>query len=147
MRPLVVANFEQIETVQFVVALLYGEDGHLLDGLTLPCDSAAEALAVVLRLAGDHYGGDHIELWTSNTDIYGQSLKTAGVLGEIKHPSDTAATQTYIQQHDDILRDVFGIDRPGPEIVKPKPPKWRAFLIRQVRKLLKKLEGDGKFEI
>lgn len=143
MRPLVVANFERIEGTAFIVAILYGEDGQRIDGITLPCDSSTDALAIVRHLAKE-YRISTVEMWTSDSGLYVQSLTMAGIYGVIKHPSDTEETRREIEQSAEILRELYEIK---PLIPKPSPPKWRAYLISVVRRVLNKLEGDGKYEI
>lgn len=147
MKPLIIANFEAVEATKFIVAQLYSEDGQLRDGITLPCDSCSDALFVVRHLAETNRILTAVEMWTSNTGLYLESLKDSGVLGVIKHPSDTISTRRAIDQDADMLRDIYDIIPLNPEPTKPKPPKWRAFLILTMRKILNHLEENGKYEI
>lgn len=143
MKPLITANFEYIEDVQFIVALLYGEDGLLLDVIARQCETPADGIKAIQYLA-DFYLISTVELWTSNNALYLESLKTAGVPGIIKHPSDTIQTRRVIEQDRDLFIDLYAI---LPRLEKPKLPRWRNVLAGAVRKLLKTIEGNGKFEI
>jgi hypothetical protein len=143
MRSLIIANFERIEGTQFLVAILYGDDGHMLDAMTLPCDNSAEALQIVKYLA-EKYRLATVEMWTSSSAIYVQSLMEAGVFGVIKHQSDTTQTKEHIEQDREILIELFAVE---PLVPKPRPPRWRAFLVSTLTKLLAKIERNGKFEI
>jgi hypothetical protein len=140
MRPLIIANFERVEGTQFIAAILHGEDGHLLDAVTLPCESPSAAIDVIRRLAST-YRIETVEMWTSDRAIYSESLSNAGVIGTIKHSSDTSFTRRMVEQDAELLREVYGIE---PLIPKPGPPKWRAFLISALRRTLTKLEGEFK---
>jgi hypothetical protein len=144
LRPLIIANFERVEATKFIVAMLYDSDGQLRDGITLPCETSSTAFLFVRLLAETNGILDAVELWTSDTEIYAETLSRPGVFGFIKHTSDTIATRRMIEQDADILREVHEITPLKP---KPKPAKWRAFLILRIRKLLKQLEGNGQFEI
>ncbi len=143
MKPLVIANIEHIEAQPFLVALLFGEDGYLADGLTLPYEGPTAAIERIAQLGLVH-GFETVEMWTSDTALYVEALKVPGVGAVYKHPSDTRLTREAIERDAELLRDLYDIP---PLIPKPRLPKWRAFLARIVRGILKRLEGDGEYEV
>ncbi|MCM3560904.1 hypothetical protein M4D57_20275 [Brevibacillus borstelensis] len=143
MRPLVIANVELVETMPFLVARLYGEDGYLLDEITVPYEGPADACDRIAEI-GRAYRLETVEMWTSETALYVAALRVPGIAATYKHPSDTNETRHAVEKIRDILVEIYDIP---PRIPKPRPPKWRAFLIRVVRWILNKLEGAGKYEI
>ncbi len=143
MRPLIVSNVERLEATPFLVAILYGQDGQRLDEMIFPFESYELALLIIQELA-QRNGVKSFELWTSDNRLYLLSLQTPGIAGTIKHASDTIDTRRMVEYNADILRELYEIK---PLIPKPPLPKWRAFLVRTIRKLLKIIEGDGKYEI
>lgn len=143
MRPLITANVERIDATPFLVAILSGEDGYMLDALIIPYESPKAAIDHIRQLAAA-YRIETVEIWTSTNELFVESLAVPGVAGTIKHRSDTAATSRIIEQDREVLAELYGIQPITPKAV---PPKWRAFFIRGLRKVLKQLEGDGKYEI
>ncbi|WP_248928981.1 hypothetical protein [Paenibacillus hamazuiensis] len=143
MRPVVIVNLERLDSTSFAVALLYGEAGELLDAVILPAQSASEALSIVRHIAAT-YGIRTCEMWTSDREIYMQTLQSAGIAGVIKHPSDTEATRAAIEQNADILRELYEIQ---PLTPKPPLPKWRAVTAGLLKNILRKLEGDDIYAI
>ncbi|MGF7033741.1 hypothetical protein J2T17_004689 [Paenibacillus mucilaginosus] len=143
MKPLAIANFERLDTKQFLVAHLYGEDGYLLDVIIFLCEEPAEAIEEVRKLA-ETYRISTVEMWTSTGALYLESLKGPGVFGVIKHPSETSCTASSIKQDADVLRDLYEIEPPVP---KPVAPKWRAAVVRVLCWLKTKFEGDYQYEI
>ncbi|MFA4137032.1 MULTISPECIES: hypothetical protein [unclassified Brevibacillus] len=142
MRPLVIANIELVERQPFLVALLHGEDGYLLDEITLPYegpDAACELIAEIMR----KYRLETVECWTSELALYVAALRTVGIAVTFKHRSDTAGTREAIEHSRDILAEIYEIK---PKIPKRKPPKWRLLFIGLVEKILNKLRGDGKYD-
>ncbi|MFT9848972.1 hypothetical protein [Aneurinibacillus sp. REN35] len=143
MRPLIIANVETIEASPFLVAVLYDQDGQRLDELILPFESYELSLLIIRELA-ERNGVESFELWTSDNRLYLLSLQTPGVAGVIKHTSDTADTGYTIGYNADILKELHDIKL---LVTKPPLPRWRAFLVGAIRKILKQIEGDGKYEI
>lgn len=152
MRPLIIVETAAIETMTFLSAQLYGEDGHLLDSLIypwrdhIPPDIAVEA---VRELAEAHHF-ETVELWTANVSIFAACLALPGVGAAIKHPSDTASACRAVEDSRDILTELYDLkpEEPvTPPIMLPPLPKWRAWLSKHIRTLLTKIEGDGKYGI
>ncbi|TLS53391.1 hypothetical protein FE782_03725 [Paenibacillus antri] len=145
MRPIVIANFEYVGAERFIVTLLYDGSDELLDTVILPCETPVEATIIIRRLA-ERYSIASPVVWTSDTALYGEMLSKPGYAGAIKHKSDTSITRRVIEQESEILRELYGIEAPAAE---PKPvlPKWRSWMLRPLRKLVTKLEGDGRYEI
>lgn len=143
MRPLIITNFEFIDAEQFIVAELYGEDGHLLDCVIMQIDPVN--VIPLIRDFARQYRIETVEMWTSTPEIFTKSLSEVGVAGEIKHPSKTASTRAAIVQREDFLREEYGIRKQEPSEPKPKLPKWRALLVAHLRKILEKLEGADKY--
>lgn len=142
MRPLVIANVEHVEKTPFLVALLYGEDGYLLDEITLPYegpDAACGLIAEIMR----RYRLETVECWTSEQALYVSALSTIGIAVTFKHRLDTGGTREAIERSWDILAEIYELK---PKIRKPKTPKWRLFFIGLVQKILNKLKGDGLYE-
>lgn len=142
MRSLVIANVERIGKNPFLIAILFGDDGQRLDEICIPFRSYPHAI-VKARQLGMIYKMQTVELWTSDRELYIESMKHAGIAGVIKHPSDTQSTRHSIERNAEILQDLYEIQPIEP---KPKPPKWKAFFILSARKLLKLL-GEQKYEI
>ena len=146
MRPLVIANTHALHGAKFVVALLYGEDGYYRDTLIVREDTPDTAVEIVCRLIGK-YGVLDAELWTSTPALYVRCLQEVGIAAEIKHASDTAATERFMRDNADNLADFYGLIPPAPPPPKPLLPPWRARIAKVLRSILKIIEGDGKFDI
>lgn len=142
MRPLIVVNIERIGATPFISAILYGTDGQQLDEIIVLFESHSNVFAKIRELTRI-YNIHTVELWTSNKELYIDSLKIAGIAGALKHVGDTKDTRRIIDRDINILKDLYDIK---PVIPKPKAPFWRRFLYAQIQKLLKLIEGDGKYE-
>lgn len=147
MRPLVIANTHALHGAKFVVALLYGEDGYYRDTLIVREDTPDTAVEVVCRLMGK-YGVLDAELWTSTTALYVRCLQEVGIAAEIKHASDTAATERFMRDNADNLTEFYElIPPPAPPPPKPPLPRWRMRMAKVLRSILKIIEGDEKYDI
>lgn len=142
MQPLVIVNVEPVEGRPFLVTLLYGEDGYLLDEITLPYegpDAACGLIAEIMR----RYRLETVECWTTELELYVAALRTVGIAVTFKHRSDTDGTRQAIERSRDILAEIYELK---PKIPKPKTPRWRLFLIGFFETILSKLRGDGKYD-
>lgn len=140
LRWLIICNVEYIESTPFFAAILYDQEGQRLDELILPFESYELALLTVRELA-DRNGVESFELWTSDNRLYVLSLQTAGIAGVIKHASDTTDTSQMVKHNSEILKELYKLT------LKPPLPKWRAFLVSILSKLIKQVEGDGRYEV
>lgn len=138
MRPLFVVNFEHVEASPFVVALLYDEEGELIDGMTMPGADVSTALMTV-KLMTESHSILAPEIWTSDRALYMEILTRPGVLGVIKHPSDTRQTRRHIEQDAEILHDLYDIQPLNP---RQKAPRWRTFLVSALIALKNYVKGD-----
>lgn len=144
MRPILISNIETLESQPFFVAILYGEDGYLLDEIVIQFDSWTQIIEKV-RDIQTKYRLETIELWTSTKGLYIESLKHAGIAALFKHPSDTIDTRKLIENNIDTIRDFYELQ---PKMPKPAPPKWKAFLFRLLTTLLNRLGVDRyEFEV
>lgn len=142
MKPLLIVNFERVEASPFIVALLYDETGGLIDGVTLPGGDVYTALQSVQLLADAHCIIDP-EVWTSDTGLYLEMLSRPGVLGFIKHPSETRQTRRHIEQDAELLRKLYEIQPLEP---KQKAPRWRVKLMKVLRAITLHLKGDYEYD-
>lgn len=127
-----VVNIEQIETKRFVVVNIYdNEMGFLIDQVIRPFESYEQAVEVLREVGASH-------VWTSDSQLYGLLLQTAGIGVEIKHASDTTCTRRAIEQHADLLTDLFNIVplEPLPEL-----PKWRRWTCDKLTRLIDIIGG------
>ncbi|AKG35646.1 hypothetical protein [Paenibacillus durus] len=149
MRPLIIVETAAFETMTFLSAQLYGEDGHLLDSVTWPWPYGTDASIAVeaARELAEAHQFETFDLWTANTEIYAACLAVAGVAAAIKHPSDTMSARRAVEDNRDILIELYGIKPTAPPIPLPPLPRWRVMIGRHVRALLKIIEGNGKYEI
>ncbi|WP_342438146.1 hypothetical protein NSS79_02465 [Paenibacillus sp. FSL L8-0436] len=152
MRPLIIVETAAIETMTFLSAQLYGEDGHLLDSLIypwpehIPPDIAVEAV----RELAEAHRFETVELWTANVGIFAACLAMPGVGAAIKHPSDTASARRAIEDNSAVLIELYDIKPVSPDeplLSLPPLPRWRAVIAGFIRIILKTIEGDGKYEI
>lgn len=129
---LAVANIDQLETAQFIVVNVYDdESGYLVDQVIRQFESYEQAVNLLRELEASH-------VWTSDRELYGLLLQTVGIGVEFKHTSDTACTHLAIEQHTDILTDLFAIEPADPL---PELPKWRRWLCDQLTRLIEIIGG------
>ncbi|ADC48957.1 hypothetical protein BpOF4_04465 [Alkalihalophilus pseudofirmus OF4] len=141
MRPLIVANVEQLESEMFLVAILYGADGLCADKIIVKFDGYGDAFERLKKL-----GGDDFELYTADKQLFKGALEVAGIAVSIKRPSDVDDTRREIELIADLLREVHEIE-PVIKEERPKPSKLRGFLVKKLEKILMKLRGDYDYEI
>lgn len=123
---LAVANVERLETAQFIVVNVYDDSGYLVDQVINQFETYAQAVDLFREVGASH-------VWTSDRELYGLLLKTVGIGVEFKHKSDTACTRRAIEQHADILTDLFKIEPADPL---PELPKWRRWLCDKLTRLI-----------
>lgn len=146
MQPIVVANIESVYDTPFVCAVLYGDDGYLRNSLILPVENDQTAIETICRLIG-HYGYFDAEVRTSTPDIYRWCIGEVALSGRILHPSDTAETKRTVKEHAEVLAEIHGLIPPPVPEHKPPLPHWRAKMAKVLHRLLKIIEGDGKYDI
>lgn len=128
---LAVANVEQLETAQFIVVNVYDDSGYLVDQVINQFETYAQAVNLLRELKASH-------VWTSDRELYGLLLQTVGIGVEFKHTSDTACTRRAIEQHADILTDLFAIEPAEPL---PELPRWRRWLCDKLTRLIEIIGG------
>lgn len=140
MRPLITANVEYLEYMPMFVANLYGEDGYLIDQLVLRHVDIAYSLLRAGDMA-EQAGCSSVELWTRDPNIFKEALQMTGFAARIKHPEDTKDTQQLIEQHRDILLELYADDIKSEKQLPPagRFRKWVVFLLQRI---LDKLGAD-----
>lgn len=131
---LAVANVERLETAQFIVVNVYDVD-CLTDQVIRQFENHEQAVNLLRELEASH-------VWTSDRELYGLLLQTVGIGVEFKHKSDTACTRRAIEQHADILTDLFKIE---PAESLPELPRWRRWLCDKLTRLIEKI-GGGMYD-
>lgn len=138
-KPLAVVNIERLKSKQFFVVLYFAEDGYLHDQVILPFNGYPQVINKLQELKTIH-GVNSLDVHTSNREIYKSLLEVTGITGFIKHRSDTDMTRRAIEDSREILIELYGLKS-------VKLPRWKAFLIRILQRIIKKLEGDGNYEV
>lgn len=141
MKPLIIVNFECVETTSFLVIELYGTDGCLAEVIAFPLYKTANyhVISLCRELATKH-DFDTFELWTKEPELFKFALLAIGITPAIKHESDVSSTKHYIERHRDVLAQFYGIepleseDVSNVEIVDVS--KWRLLTIRLLEKLI-----------
>ncbi|MCL6458830.1 MAG: hypothetical protein K6T85_12555 [Gorillibacterium sp.] len=149
MRPLIVAELVTLESITLLSAEIYDECGRLLQPVIVPV-SGADACAAIMRDFAELHRIDTFDVWTSDRNLYVACLSEPGISAYIKHSSDTDSVRHTIERERDVFVDLYV---PKPEqpvvIVESLPPlsAWRVWISKCLRVLLKRIEGDDKFEI
>lgn len=145
MRPLIVANIEQLGQTPMFVANLYGEDGYLLDQVMIKADESSYSLTRARQMA-ERAGFPSVEFWTSSNDLFRVALYTPGFAARVMHPEDTKDTRQAIEQYRDILMELYADDIKS-EKERQLPPagrfrKWSVLLLQRILKTL----GADKYD-
>lgn len=137
MRPLIVVNIEQLERLPMFVANLYGEDGYILDQLVVKHENIEHSFLRAGQMV-EQAGFTSVDLWTSSPELFGMALKTSGFGAYIKHPDDTKDTRQVVEQHRDLLLDIYSEDINNERRLPPagRFRKWAVFLLQRILKTL-----------
>jgi hypothetical protein len=138
---LIVANVEYLEATPFLVAIFY-RDGQAADKIVTPFISYENALERIKGLASEHHETS-FELFTRDADLYKLTLDIAGISGHIKHWSDVSETAYELSEDDEIMYDLYEIK---PIVEKPKPSRFRRFLVSLLDRITNKLRGDYEWQ-
>jgi hypothetical protein len=136
-------NIESLQGIPFVVMLMYDDKGSQCEQLTMPYEDNDQLVKQIDRLKNS-YHIQSIDVWTSSKGIFRHLFDTAGILCFIKHPDDTKICQSVLGTNRELIMDIYKIGTDG---YKRKLPIWRQYLARWLRRILKIVEGNGKYEI
>lgn len=143
MRPLIIVNIEPLQSVQFLVILMYDDKGSQCEQLTVPYEDNDQLVQRIYQLKKS-YQIQSVDVYTSSKDIFRLLFNMPGILCFIKHPDDTKICQSVLVTNRELIMDIYSIGTDG---YKRKLPSWRQCLARWLRRILKIVEGNGKYEI
>jgi hypothetical protein len=150
MSPLLIAEYMTFDGVTLFCVDIYGADGFLVQPFVLAISDPSVCIQAMRDFAEDRHI-DTFDVWTADRALYGACMGEPGITVFAKHPSDTyTGARRNVESDPDIFRGMY-VPQPEP-VVEEAPtllqlPRWRARIALYVRKLLTKIEGDGKYEI
>lgn len=117
-------NVELLQGVPMLAMLIY-VDNELVSTVARPFESYSDIVDELI-----HYEVDNAE--TSTQALYAYIVQNQ--LGDIIYKRDIASTERFIERQASELMEIYGIN------LKPKPPRWMAFLYTRIKKLIKHYE-------
>lgn len=117
-------NVELLQGVPMLAILIY-VDNELVSTVARPFTNYDDIIAELI-----HYEVDSAE--TSTQALYAYIVQNQ--LGDIIYKRDIASTERFIERQASELMEIYGIN------LKPKPPRWMAFLYTQIKKITTKFE-------
>lgn len=143
MNLLIITDVVRLFETDFLVALVFGEDGQLVDNCVTKYDDVMQAAIKIGDIAEAH-GKTNYSVWTSNKEFFTFFLALPGVAVELKHPDDVEDCRKFAERNADILKEFYHIEEP-PKL--PELPRWRKRLFLWLEKLTNKIGGNGNYEI
>lgn len=117
-------NVELLQGVPMLAMLIY-VDNELVSTVARPFTSYEDIVDELVL-----YEVDNAE--TSTQALYAYVIQNQ--LGDIVYKRDLASTERFIQRQASELMEIYGIN------LKPKAPRWKAFLYTRIKKLIKHYE-------
>lgn len=117
-------NVELLQGVPMLAMLIYDE-GEQVSTVARPFTSYEDIVDELVL-----YEVDNAE--TSTQALYAYIVQNK--LGDIVYKRELASTERFIQRQASELMEIYGIN------LKPKPPRWMAFLYTQIKKITTKFE-------
>lgn len=150
MSPLLIAEYLPFEGITLFCVDIYGEDGQLIQPFVLAISDPSLCICAMRDFAEERHI-DTFDVWTSDRTLFGACIGEPGITVFAKHPSDTVtAARRRVESDPDIFREMYvppleSVEEEAPKL--PPLPKWRAWIVEQIRKLLTKIERADKYEI
>lgn len=123
-------NIELLEGVPMLAMLIYDE-GEQVSTVARPFTSYEDIVDELI-----HYEVDNAE--TSTKALYAYIVQNK--LGDIVYKRNLASTERFIERQASELMEIYGIN------LKPKPPRWMAFLYTQIKKITTKFEERYNYD-
>ena len=135
-------NVEQLDGLPIFAAVLFGQDGYILDQLAFMYEDLTHSTVIIEEMI-ERQGIKAAELWTSNTELYTLMLQVPGISPQIKHPLDTADTARLVERSSEWLRTRYA-EEFEQVIERRLPPagKWRRMAVLLLQKILNRLGAN-----
>ncbi|WP_222434430.1 hypothetical protein [Rummeliibacillus sp. SL167] len=117
-------NVELLQGVPMLAMLIY-VNNELVSTVARPFTSYSDIVDELVL-----YEVDNAE--TSTQALYAYIVQNQ--LGDIVYKRDLTSTERFIKRQESELMQIYGIN------LKPKPPRWMAFLYTQTKKITTKFE-------
>ena len=117
-------NIELLQGVPMLAMLIY-VNNELVSTVARPFTTYEDIVDELVL-----YEVDNAE--TSTKALYAYIVQNQ--LGDIVYKRELASTERFIERQASELMEIYGIN------LKPKPPRWMAFLYTQIKKITTKFE-------
>lgn len=145
-RLIIFAGVQYVERSPFMI-LVANNGSEIIDELLFPYELGAAYALLKIRELAELYGKythtpDTVELQTDDRELMRLAANTAGIFVRPKRSKEIAQlTRRTLASYaaDGAIYEIYDIE---PMEDKPKPSKLRELLVRALKAILKRLEGE-----